>query len=200
MDKLFQQEAMHELQESYNFNATEFDRTSSQFLDNLLDVALLRFYAEAVVEEQVDELQITFHSFIAGLGKKEIQFLVDMYQKMFKGLDFSFKLDKNTNTFTLEGYNLHALLRGESGIHLFHIPHQNPLPIQVLVKDVNVEKTTQERIQVVRLYNGTSTMTDLRTNYTNEGDISSNEFKLLLFGSLNSAQRQRVLQETTINN
>ena len=193
MDELFQQEAMNELKENYRFNASEFDRISSQFLDNLLDVGLFKLYAEGVLSNQVDELSIDFHSYIEGLGKTQIDFLVKMYQKMLKGLDIPFKLDEKTNTFSLEGYNIYELLKGESGIHLFHIPHQNPLPIRVNISKTGKKITKEKTLSVIRLYNGTSTITDIRTNFTNEGDISTNEFKLFLYGSFDEVRRNELI-------
>ena len=193
MDKFFQQEAMNELKENYRFNAAEFDRISSQFLDNLLDVGLMRHYAQAVLDDHIDDVQISFQSYIEGLGKREIEFLVKTYEKMLKGLDMAFQLDEEQQVFTLEGYHIYSLLKGENGIHLFHIPHQNPLPIRVIVKDLNDEKSKASILKVIRLYNDLSTITDLRTNFTNEGDISSNEFKLLLFSGLKLDIREELL-------
>jgi ATP-dependent Clp protease ATP-binding subunit ClpC len=198
MDELFQQEAMNELKENYRFNASEFDKISSQFLDNLLDVGLFKLYAEGVFNDKIDELSIDFHSYIEGLGKVQIKFLVEMYQKMLKGLDITFKLDKETNVFTLEGYNIYELLKGESGIHLFHIPHQNPLPIRVNILKIGKAITKNNTLKVIRLYNGISTITDLRTNFTNEGDISTNEFKLFLYGSFDEVRRNQLIGEVIL--
>lgn len=192
MDKLFQEAAMNDLADSYRFNATEFDRLNTQFLDHWLDVALLHLYLNGILNQQIDILTISFYSYIADLGDTEIDFLIEGYKKMFGGLDISYQFDKDKKTFSLEGYNLNELLKGEDGIHLFYIPYQNPLPIRVSIKQENQKKLDKE-LKVIRLYNGTTTITDLRTNYTNAGNISSNEFKLLLYGGLEKVVREELM-------
>jgi ATP-dependent Clp protease ATP-binding subunit ClpC len=197
MDKLFQEAAMDDLSDTYRFNATEFDRLNTQFLDNWLDVALLRLYFNGLLSQSVDVLEIGFHSYIAGLGDKEIDFLIGRYKEMFHGLDLFYHFNKEEKIFLIEGYGLNELLKGEDGIHLFYIPHQNPLPIRVSVKKDEVKKKNKEArnkmLKVIRLYNSTTTITDLRTNYTNAGNISSSEFKFLLYGGLDPQIRRGLM-------
>ncbi len=164
MDKIFLKQGMEDLEANYSFNATEFDRVDSIFMDNILDVALLRLAAQAVIKQDVDFIKISFHSYIEGLGKIQIQRLVKLYKELFEGLDISFQLDEEANIFTLEGYHLYELLKGEGGIHLFYIPHQNPLPIRLNIEKENFKAETSTSINVVRVYNGSATVTDLRTN------------------------------------
>ena len=192
MDKLFQEAAMNDLADSYRFNATEFDRMNTQFLDHWLDVALLHLYLKGIIHQTVDTLTIDFHSYIADLGDPEIDFLIGRYKEMFEGLDITYQFDEDNKTFSVEGYNLNELLKGEAGIHLFYIPYQNPLPIRVSIKQENQKKTDKD-LKVIRLYNSTTTITDLRTNYTNAGNISSSEFKLLLYGGLETAVRDELM-------
>ena len=191
MDKLFQQEGMDEIKESYSFNAAEFDRVSSQFLGHFLDVTFLKLYMQGVIAEEIDLVKISFHSYIEGLGKDQINYLIETYQKIFKGLDIACDFDEQTNELTLEGYNIYVLFKGEHGIHLFYIAHQNPLPIRVSI--VLEDQVSNDNIlNVIRVYNGTSTITDLRTNFTNAGNISINEFKMLLYGGLEEGVRNEL--------
>jgi len=136
-------------------------------------------------------VKITFHSYIEALGKQQIEYLVKLYEEMFKGLDLAYKFDEENLVFSLEGYNIYALLKSESGIHLFYMPYLNPLPIRVNIELESEEKSTDENtLHVVRIYNGSSTITDLRTNFTNASNISVNEFKLLLYAGLEEQMRQ----------
>lgn len=192
-DRIFQEEGMTELMNTYRFNAIEFDRTDSQFLDHWLDVSFLQLFLKGVLRQQADEITIHFSSYIAGLGEKEIDFLVERYVEMFNGLDISYHLNEDKNCFTLEGFSFYELLKGEDGVHLFYTAHQNPLPIRVeVVLENSTIKETDKLLKVIRLYNGTSIITDLRTNFTNAGNISSSEFKLLLYGGLSSEVREEL--------
>jgi len=49
MDRIFQKEAMEELESSYSFKATEFDRMDSLFMEKIMDVALLKLASKAVL-------------------------------------------------------------------------------------------------------------------------------------------------------
>lgn len=191
MDRIFQKQAIADLEASYSFNATEFDRIDSLFMEKIMDVSLLQLAKKAVLEQVVDIVKISFHSYIEALGLGQIEYLITIYEEMFKGLDLAYKFDEDNEIFTLEGYNIHKLLKSESGIHLFNIPHQNPLPIRVTVAlESDDQPTVDNVLYVVRVYNGTSTVTDLRTNFTNASNISVNEFKLLLFAGLDKEDRK----------
>ena len=84
-------------------------------------------------------------------------------------------------------------MKNEQGYHLFYRSHQNALPIQVLVDWVG-RNSKEEGFNVIRLYdiwlgehNKSSTITDLRTGYTNQADITADEFKLLVYAGLDKA-------------
>lgn len=195
-DKDFQQSGLEEISASYSFAASEFDRMASQFMDFFMEVALLQNALDAVIEDRVDRIQLSFYSYIEALGKDQIDFLIEMYQRIFKELTTHFEFDEENKIFTLEGYNVFELWQCEHGIHLFQIPHQNPMPIKVDVKllpdptatseattATNTAASDASEIKVVRIY-GLQTITDLRTNFTNARNISTNEFKILLYGAL----------------
>ncbi len=183
-DKFFQKDAFEELREGYQYGLEAFDRSQSQFLEHYLDVAFLELAAKGFLNQQYDKITIAFESKINNQGKEMIYFLFEQYQNLLKGLDFIFEIDKQKLTITSEGHSLYQLFKGEHGIHLFHIPYQNPVPIFVKIITENTDNQSFRHLKVIRLYDKLNTLTDLRTGFTNAVKMNVGEFRLLLFAGL----------------
>lgn len=182
-DRLFQQEALKEITEVYQYSAAQFDSMKTEFINNYLDVALLELAAKGFFKHKIDEININFRSCITGLGDWEIQFLMERYSGLLDNLDVNYTISKDKKNIRAEGHSLYQILQGEEGIHLFYVAHQNPLPIQIIVERVD-GRNRKPRGEVIRIYDGNRTLTDLRTGFTNDIQITTSEFKLLIFAGI----------------
>lgn len=182
-DDSFQREALRQLTDEYKYSALQFDRLGTQLMEDYIDLVFLKLYAKGVKTAQVDTLVIRFSSAISNMGKKEIKTLMTLYKDLLEGLHIEYDEERKKEfSLTFEGFGLYELLKSEAGYHLFYVPHSTPIPIKVeIIKNGVVSKTLPE---VIRVYDGDTTITDIRTGFTNAGNISASEFKLLLYGAL----------------
>ncbi len=180
--RLFQEAALNEISDSYQYAETLFDGLRTEFIGHFLNVALLRLYGQAFLKGQLDEIVISIDSLITGQGAAEAQSLLLQYQSLLEHLNVSYSIDEETHKITAEGYGIATLFQGEAGIHLFYIGHQSPLPIRVKIRPWH--KETAQQWQVIRLYDGKKTITDLRTRFMNAFNLTPPEFKLILYAGL----------------
>jgi ATP-dependent Clp protease ATP-binding subunit ClpC len=188
-DKLFTESALQELQENYQYAVAQFDRLQSLYLNYFLDTKLIHIQAKGFRAGLTDEIEMNFEPLMAQSGSDEyIEYLIENYKKLFKDLDVEHSIEGNT--IHAEGYALYDLLKGEHGYHLFYRSHLNPLLIKLDLKLLN-EEVTKLDFQVIRLYNiwrgvqnKYSTLTDLRSGYTNFANIHPQELKLLLYANI----------------
>lgn len=192
-DRLFQEEALKEISEGYHFAESQFDSFKTEFIDNFLNVHLLKLFAEGVVREESDVVELHFRSSITGLGDDEIDFLMRNYIQLFEELDLSVQFHYGERWISVEGYSTFELLRGEAGIHLFYVAHQNPLPVEVRVSRKTHNGQTHFNKKVIRIYDGATTLTDLRTGFSNAVNITPSELKLLLFAGISPVIRKELL-------
>ena len=195
-EQLFQKSALEELRYVYQNAPEQFDRQQSVYLTDYFDIAFLKVKVAHLEREQLDKLEIEIRSTISNQGQEEIKYLKRVYKAIFEELGLSFKLIDAI--FYVEGYGADQLLRAEAGYHLFYRSHQNPLPIQVAIRNTSEKNESSNQLKtekgtnfVVRLYDislgeehKASTLTDLRTGYTNQARITVNEYKLFLYASL----------------
>ncbi len=193
-DQLFQKEAIKELRDAYQFGKEQFDNLKSEFMSNYLNVAFLKLFARGFLEGRIDEVTLEFRSSITGMGNWEIGYLIDKYQQLFKELDLSYKVDKKSQTITTEGHALYDLIKGEAGIHLFYVAHNTPLPIKLEISKNNSPSSPQQSSKVIRIYAGSSTLTDLRTGLSNTANLNTNEFKFLLYAGIPASLRNGLLK------
>lgn len=192
-DRLFQEEGLRELREAYHYSTTQFDTIQTDFINHFLNVAFLLLSADDFLENRTDQVTLKFESLINGLGQWEIDYLMDLYSALFKSLDIQFKTDKENSTMSAEGHALYALFQGEEGIHLFYMSHQNPLPIGLAISKNNPPFNEQLQHKVIRIYDGSSTLTDLRTGFSNAINMTSSEFKLLVYAGIRSELRRQLI-------
>ncbi|MEL6923450.1 MAG: AAA family ATPase, partial [Bacteroidota bacterium] len=183
-DRLFQQEALAELSEAYQYGAVEFDSLQTEFLQHYVDVVFLQAYTRSFVREDSTKYLLRFRSLINGLGQEEIKYLRRLYNNIFTVLDINHHSQDDTGPIELEGHAISTIFSGETGIHLFYQSHRNPLPIMVSLEAVAAKRKTKTNYRVVRLYDAKVTLTDLRTGFSNAMNMTAEEFKILLLGGL----------------
>jgi ATP-dependent Clp protease ATP-binding subunit ClpC len=190
-EQLFQKSALDELRYVYENAPEQFDKQQSLYLTDYFDIAFLKNKIKKLEVERLDKIELQISSMISNQGTEEIKYLIRIYKAIFEGLDFTYKLIDNV--FHVEGFAVLELLGVEQGYHLFYRSHQNPLPIRVDIHNVENKKIEVGTNSVIRLYDislgdghKASTITDLRTGYTNQAKITANEYKLFLYASLES--------------
>lgn len=190
-DRLFQEEGLREIRELYQYASAQFDTIQTDFVTHFVDTAFLMLAARDFLEGQTDQITMAFSSLITGMGTWEIDYLLDQYMALFKKLDIQAKADKQKRSITAEGHALFELMRGEAGVHLFYIAHQNPLPVQLAIAKADQAYTPR---QVIRIYDGSSTLTDLRSGYSNAMNMTPDELKLLVYAGIEADIRASLLQ------
>ena len=194
-DQLFQKEALKELQDAYQFGQEQFDNLKSEFMSNFLSVAFLQLFSRGFFNNTADEVRLQFRSGITGMGKSEIRYLIDKYEEVFKEIDISFQVDRKRQVIEAEGYAFYDLIKGEEGIHLFYTAHNTPLPIKLDISGPagRAPAASPEELRVIRIYVGSSTLTDLRTGLSNTANLNTNEFKFLLYAGIPEPLRNGLL-------
>jgi ATP-dependent Clp protease ATP-binding subunit ClpC len=193
-DRLFQEEALRELREAYQFSSSQFDTVQTDFINHYLDVAFLLLAARGFLQQQSDRIILQLESLITGLGSWEIYYLLDQYANLLQALDIPFEKDSYQFTIHAEGHSLYELLHGEAGIHLFYIAHQNPLPIRLTVQRADTSNGSPPLHRVIRIYDGSSTLTDLRSGFSNMLNMTANELKLLVYAGLAAEVRSDLIK------
>jgi ATP-dependent Clp protease ATP-binding subunit ClpC len=198
-DILFQQSALDELRYVYQNAPEQFGRGQSAYMEDFVDMAYFNIGTQAAIEDQVDQIEIHIESMIENQGQNEMAYLRMLYTNLLEDMDCTFKL-KDNNIIEAEGYAIYSWLKNESGYHLFYRSHQSTLPIRLTVLEKgSSRKYLNGGLKVLRLYDiwlgemhRGSTITDLRTGYTNQADITVGEFKLLIYAALDAADRLKL--------
>ncbi len=180
-DKFFQKEGLDELRDIYKYGQTHFDKAQSEYLNDFFSVEFLKLSSKGFRKKKIDKIDLQLESCITNMGKSEMEYLLEHYETFFENLELEFKVHKKWNKISIEGYGIQKLLAKEQGIHLFYVTHQTPLPIKLNLVPHSEEKTEEENWKVVRVYDGTNTLTDIRTGFTTDINITVNEFKLLIY-------------------
>ncbi len=186
-DKYFQQEGLEQLQDTYRYGTAHFDQLQSRFLNDFLDLELLKlFIDDGFLKGYKEEIELRFESCITNFGKEQIEFLLERYEEVLKDLDLEFEVHKKLGTIEVAGYSIFDLFCAEEGIHMFYLGHQTPIPIKISVVRKGEEVDPLRILDVIRVFSGTTHMTDFRAGFTGDANINAKEFKLLLFAGLQS--------------
>ncbi|HHM21706.1 MAG TPA: ATP-dependent Clp protease ATP-binding subunit, partial [Bacteroidetes bacterium] len=194
-DKFFQTEALHQLQEEYRHGNLLFSSAQTDFLSSYINVAIVEIMLSGFLNRHPEKVLLCFRSGVTHSGREEIAWLMSQYANLFEKLELTFQWDKSKNQMEIEGYNLYHLLRNETGIHLFYIAHSLPVPVIVTLHlqqnadnpKPNTPATAIEPLhKVIRIYDSNNTITDLRTGYSNAFNLTTEEFKLLLYGGIHA--------------
>jgi ATP-dependent Clp protease ATP-binding subunit ClpC len=190
-DYIFQKSALTEIQYVYQNAPEQFDKAQSLFLADFLDIVYLKFVAPAAAQNKIEKATLFAQSAISNEGKDETEFLLDKYHQLLQHIGAGSKYDPVRQCLHIEGFNLLTLLKEEQGYHFFYKARQNPLPIRVWLETPNNKDEDKIFCTVVRMYDiwlgkthKSSTITDLRTGFTNQADIRAEEFKVFLLAAL----------------
>ncbi|MEO1434030.1 MAG: AAA family ATPase [Bacteroidota bacterium] len=181
-DKLFQEDGLAEIRDMYQFEQAHFDKLQTGFINDLLDMELLQLFSKGFRHQQVDQVLIHFQSAINNQGEQEIKNLSGLFEDLLTSLELQFSVRRNL-AIQVEGHSLIELFEGETGYHLFHRPHKNPLPVLITIEDQSTGKVIR-RDHIIRVYDGRGTITDVRTGFTIDGKMTPNEYKMLLYGGI----------------
>lgn len=184
VDWLFQRDSLKELNDQYQYGAVQFDGIQSAMMSDFLDVAYVQTASEGFFQRRVDRIALQFRSCITDLGASEIAYLMDKYEALLRLLDIQYQRKEKEGIIIAESYGLLHLLSGEAGIHLFYLSHQHPLPVSVAINTPDDESRKIVRHEIIRLYDGARTLTDLRTGFVNAINITPQELKLLVYAGI----------------
>lgn len=188
-DQLFQQEGMQEIVEYYRHAAAQFDSLGTEYLDNFLNVFMLHLAAKGFVKGATQKVTLKIETGITGIGNQQIDYLLAHYHQLFHFLDIRF-IENEDHSFTLEGYSLYELFQGEQGIHMFRNIQGAMIPIKLTVYEEGQTVANFQSLKVVRVYTET-TLTDVRTGFSNTISITPQEFKLLLVAGVDKQLRRK---------
>ncbi len=180
MAKLFQESALKEISDQFQYSASPISRMETEMSNHHIDNLLLEQMVNGFLEDQYDYLRFDIQSLITGLGGPETAYLLDQYEMVLKNLDLPYLRPEGESFIRAEGFQLYELFKGENGIHLFYVAHQNPLPVRVQIS--RDQEAAADSYKVIRIYDSRRTLTDLRTAYTSDFHASVQEFKLFLLG------------------
>lgn len=182
-DKFFQTEALLELREEYRHGSPQFSSAQTDYLTSFIDVVLLESMVQGFLHGKTEKATLHFESGVTHSGQDEIKWLIRKYIALFEKLDLTVHSNKDAGRIEVEGYNLKKILSGETGIHLFYVAQNLPVPIKVMMTQ-NGNPIDIQSFKVIRVFDGNDTMTDLRTGYSNAMNLTEDELKLLLYGGL----------------
>lgn len=183
-DRLFQKEALQEISEAYQYATAQFDNLKSEFINNYLKVTFLLICGRGFLRRETERVTMHFESCITGLGEAETATLCRLYARLLSLLDIHYEMNEDKTKIHAEGYSLVDLFRAEEGIQLFYVAHQNPLPIRMWIEKDQRPISSTASYKVIRIFDGSNTMTDLRSGFSNAVNITPEEFKLLIYAGL----------------
>lgn len=184
-DHLFAEKSMEEISENYRHASVIFDDTSTDLMNAYIDVDLMEMFTDKVLQDQIDQVTLVLKSCIDGLGKTEIDFLLNQYTTLLEYLDLAFTVDQKNHRIEISGYGIQNLFKNEAGITFFYQMHRNPIPIltQLTKKD---EEAVQldNNFKIIRYFDLQGTMLDLRTSLTSIANLNAQEFRLLVWSGM----------------
>ncbi len=179
------------LEEMYVLAPRLIKHSQSKYLNLFINAKFLGFFCRGLEMKQQEKLQLTLHSRVQGSGDKELNYLLLAYEKALSYLGIeATRITPTTPGFRylhIKGPCLHTLLSGEEGIHLFHPPNENALPIQV---SLNIS-ITKPILNIIRDYvlpeensHKSGVLSDLRTSLLNSSILGAHEWALLWYANL----------------
>ncbi len=190
-------------------------RSQSEYLRFFLKLAFYRFFAQDLQALAPKAVVLHIASMVEARGAEPAQHLFSVYRIILAELGLSWRslpvTTEHGNEYAIlcQGSRIDELLHSEQGIHMYYLPFQTPIPLQMqiyewpdaydikqldrLVKDGALDAmpwltSSPLPTNILRLYaleNGSqSRITDLRTNWIGPGNLSAEEWLLLLYAGL----------------
>lgn len=184
-DRLFQERGLEELRDIFNHVSPAFDSFQTDYLISYLDLAILEKEFEGFLSGKTDQLTLKAAPCVNNLGTDETVFLIGLYQQLFDKLDIPYSLAPDKTAITAEEHSLRSILAGEEGLHMFYKNTDVPVPVRLTLLP---GQEASGPLQVVRIYDGTSSLADIRSGYTNNAAMTPDELKLLLFAAFGTGE------------
>ncbi len=186
------------LEEIYVLAPKLIKESQSHWLSLLMKARFISFFGLGLEQNMLDKVSLRLHSRVHGGGDKALDYLLNSYEKAlaYLGIETTRQLETEQGFRCLEmkGPRLRTLLSLEEGIHLFHPPNENALPIQVslipppspLPAGGGLRGRAQQ-LQIIRHYaldEKAGVLSDLRTGLLNRTVLEANEWALLWYVQL----------------
>ncbi len=170
------------LRDNYKYKDVQFSRSITPIINYQVDIELLEFRCRNYLQDKTDQIRVEIRSLMDGFGDKEVDFLLEKYERLLKALEASsVSVQKNEQTLFAEGQGLYQLMQIEAGIHFMYYTYQTHIPIQLSVS--LLEESSTLRSTVIRLYDNMETVTDLRSGYIVSTRLNLYEHKFMLLSA-----------------
>ena len=192
-DRFFEKESLQEIFIRYQHGVSRFDSSSTEMFQDFLNAAFLHLTRLAIQKKRLDKGYFLIESYMKEKGKDQIRQLLDWYQALMRSMNISCKTDYKKQRIEVEGYGVAEWFKAEAGIHLFFLAQEIPLPLMAYWMpegSSNAGKKTPRTI--LRLYDETRTITDMRSGFTNSYQLSPGELKVLIYAGLPESLRNRL--------
>ncbi|WP_372364531.1 AAA family ATPase [Candidatus Uabimicrobium sp. HlEnr_7] len=103
-------------------------------MEYFLSFAHLSFFAEKIALGHLDTVHFHLSSCVEERGKDHLIYLRNCYEKFLISLEMNVEkiVDANNEEiFIAEGSRLWDFFQNESGIHMFYLPHEPPVPVRL---------------------------------------------------------------------
>ena len=176
---LYAHQDIHDyLEEIYVIAPKLIQELNSNWVNLIMKLNFSEYFCQQINNQQ--QLILHLQSRIYGSGEKELNYLLNAYEKtlMYLGIE-STRIDTQLH---IKGAGLESLLANEIGIHLFHLSNKNAIPIEVSFSNTN----DQEQLPIIRSYaladdKKTGVLTDFKTGMLNSTLLDAHEWALLWY-------------------
>lgn len=192
LNAILSSDLLFEIREHHKYAAYIFGKTECRWINYLTDTLLLELYFFNFSQFPIDQVTLIFHSFVEGYGAKQIAYLIELYANLLKELDTSYQVLPQQGRIEAEGRALATLLSKETGLHLFYINNQTPIPISVKLEH---QPATTSSMEVIRIYDNLDILADVRSCVVIHADMNPKEHKTLLLSAFEKREIQALLGE-----
>lgn len=188
-------------------------RSQSEYLRFFLKLAFYRFFVQDLKTLEPKSVVLQIDSMVEARGAKSAQHLSSVFQSIMTELGLTWRMlpvqQNNQQAILCQGTRVDELLQGEEGIHMYYVPFQTPIPLQVSLhtwpEDMDTNELKNEpsvdpsasmpwfkehkpSTRILRLYalesGSQGTVTDLRTNWIGPGNLAPEDWLMLLYAGL----------------
>ena len=116
------------------------------FFETSQNWAWTKFFYEHFEKNGHDRIIISIISRVEKAGKEEVEYLESLYRRIYP-VEQVIKAKDNELHLYLQGPGLYDLFKCEVGFHMFFIPHETPLPVEVNIHRLGAieEKVGQDK-------------------------------------------------------
>jgi ATP-dependent Clp protease ATP-binding subunit ClpC len=116
--------------------------SDAMFFDVSQAWAWIKFYYHHYEKNGLDRVMISVISRVEKAGKEQVQYLKKLYERIYP-VEQVIEAKDNEWHLYLNGPGLYDLFSGEVGFHMFFIPHETPLPVEVSIHRLKEDETPE---------------------------------------------------------